>query len=115
VGLIALRALRREADAFLVYKRALGHPYRRGAFTVRSFLRHATSVARRHHVDLETALRGWLAGRPPRKPVSVTVDLGVLRQFCLYRRRSDPTAFVPDRTWAPQSTESDFCPYVLTG
>jgi integrase len=77
--------------------------------------RHAKALARRSdRVDLEAALRSWLARVPDRKPVSVTVDLGAVRQFCLFRRRSDPQAFVPDRTWAPQSTESHFLPHVLS-
>ncbi len=111
----SLRTLTRESERFLEYKRALGHPYRRGAFTLRSFLRHASAqVGGRDRVDLEGALRSWLAKSTGRKPVSVTVDLGALRQFFLYRRRSDPRAFVPDRTWAPQSTASDFLPHVLS-
>jgi integrase/recombinase XerD len=113
MALITLRALAREAEHFLELKRALGHPYHRGAFTVRSFLRYAALGGRRQ-VDLERTLRAWLARSSGRKPVSVTVELGTLRQFLLYRRRSDPAAFVPDRTWAPQSTVSDFLPYVLT-
>lgn len=113
--LISLATLRREAGQFLAYKRALGHPYQRGAFTIRSFLRHARTLGgRSRRVDLPAVLRSWLAGRPTRTPVSVTVDLGVVRQFCLFRRRSDRHAFVPDRTWAPQTTESAFLPSVFS-
>lgn len=112
---VSLRRLRREADWFLAYKRSLGHPYQRGAWTLRSFFRHAQGAAHRSgRVDLPSSLRAWLSRAADRKPVSVTVDLGVIRQFCLFRRRSDPHAFVPDRTWAPQSTESSFLPRVLS-
>src|SRR5262249_30415672 len=31
-----------------------------------------------------------------------------------HRRRRDPAAFVPGRAWAPQSTQSDFLPFVFT-
>ena len=115
MGLTSLRSLTRDVERFLEYKRALGHPYGRGAYTLRSLFRHAQTLARRSdRVDFEAALRSWLARGPGRKPVSVTVDLGAVRQFCLFRRRSDPQAFVPDRMWAPQSTESHFLPHVLS-
>jgi site-specific recombinase XerD len=110
----SVRALARDIARFLMYKRALGHPYERGAYTLRSFCRFAATQAERGQVDLPTVLRAWLARVPNRKPVSLTVDLGVLRQFCLFRRRRDPAAFVPDRSWAPQSTESHFLPCVLS-
>jgi integrase/recombinase XerD len=42
------------------------------------------------------------------------MDLAVIRQFCLYRRRRDPTAFVPGRAWAPQSTESTFLAHIFS-
>ena len=44
----------------------------------------------------------------------MTFDLAVIRQFCLYRRRRDPTGFVPGRVWAPQSTEARFLPHIFT-
>ncbi len=112
---MTLRTLTRDAERFLIYKRSLGHPYQRGAFTLRSFCRHADALAGRSgRVEIPVVLRSWLARVPDRKPVSITVDLGVIRQFCVFRRRSDPSAFVPDRTWAPQSTESHFLPRVLS-
>ena len=38
---------------------------------------------------------------------------GVVRQLCLFRRRSDPKGFVPDHTLAPVK-ESVFVPYIFT-
>jgi integrase len=111
----SIRQLEADIKSFLAFKRALGHPYRRGAYTLRSFERYVReNVANPHHVSIEPMLRGWLARVPNRKPVTVTVDLGVIRQFCRFRRRSDPQAFVPGRDWAPQATESDFLPYIFT-
>lgn len=105
-----------ELDAFLVFKRAMGHPYVRAEFTLRSFDRFVVSYARRHRpFRLDNAILAWLAStRKDRKPVTVTVDLGAVRQFCLHRRRRDPAAFVPGREWAPQSTQSEFMPFVFT-
>src|SRR5439155_11562852 len=61
----------------------------------------------------EPMLRGWLARAEGRKPVTITVDLGVVRQLCLFRRRSDPRAFVPGRDWAPQPPVSEYLPYIF--
>lgn len=105
-----------ELDAFLAFKRTMGSPYVRAEFTLRSFDRFVQKYARRHRpFRLDEAILAWLASQSrDRKPVSVTVDLGTVRQFCLYRRRRDPAAFVPGRVWAPQSTKSDFLPFVFT-
>lgn len=108
-------ALAAELDEFLVYKRALGHPYERSEHTLLSFdrfVRERGGAA--PHRDLDRLLLAWLARSGSRKPVSVTNELATLRQFCLFRRRRDPRAFVPGRVWAPQSTESEFLPYVLS-
>jgi integrase/recombinase XerD len=104
-----------ELDAFLTFKRAMGHPYCRAEFTLHDFDRFALAYARRHRpFRMEEAILAWLASKPARKAVSVTVELGVVRQFCLHRRRRDPAAFVPGRVWAPQSTKSEFLPFVFT-
>jgi integrase/recombinase XerD len=105
-----------EMECFLGYKRALGHPYRRGELTLRSFDRYVQEH-RPPRCPVGTSLPelvyGWLARIPQRKAVTVATDLGVIRQFCLYRRRTNPRGFVPDRHWAPQSTQSAFVPYVF--
>jgi integrase/recombinase XerD len=105
-----------ELDAFLAFKRRMGCPYSRAEFTLRSFDRFVLRyVGRQRPFRLDGAILAWLASqRKDRKPVTVTVDIGAVRQFCLYRRRSDPAAFVPGRTWAPQSTKSEFLPFVFT-
>lgn len=105
-----------ELDAFLAFKRTMGSPYVRAEFTLRSFDRFVLDYARRHRpFRLDEAVLAWLASKSKdRKPVSVTVDLGAVRQFCLHRRRRDPDAFVPGRVWAPQSTKSEFLPFVFT-
>ena len=100
---------------FLAFKRALGHPYRRGEAMLQSFQRFAEAQAGADaKIELEVMIGGWLSRIAGRKPVSVALELGVIRQLCLYRRRSDPQGFVPGRQWAPQSTESHFLPYVFS-
>ena len=107
--------LAQDIERFLAFKRALGYPYRRGEAMLRSFQRyveeHAGAGAK---VVLERMVDGWLSRIAGRKPVTVTLELGVLRQLCLYRKRSDPQSFVPGREWAPQPAESHFLPYVFS-
>ncbi len=107
--------LAEEMNRFLEFKAALGYPYRRGAFTLRSFDRYvALHSSPRHSVPLERLLQGWLSRQAGRKPVTVASELGVIRQFCLFRRRSHPQAFVPARSWAPQSSRSQFLPHIFS-
>ena len=107
--------LGQDISGFLALKRALGHPYARGEWTLRSFERFVHQQARsRSPVEMEAMVSGWLSRTTGRKPVTVAVDIGVIRQLCLYRRRSDPHAFVPGREWAPQPTTSSFLPYVFS-
>lgn len=104
-----------DIERFLAFKRALGHPYQRAEFMLRSFERFVREHAGRgEHVALDKQVAQWLARRDGCKPVTVTVELGVIRQFCLYRQRHDPGSFVPDRTWAPQAVKSEFLPYVFS-
>jgi site-specific recombinase XerD len=106
--------LRKEIAAFLIFKRALGYPYQAGEIRLRSFERFATrGRGRRSRIDLSVEIHAWLLRKPGRKPVTLANDLGVMRQFCLYRRRRDPGVFVPPVTLAPQ-TESHFVPYVFS-
>jgi site-specific recombinase XerD len=105
-----------EMEAFMRFKQNLGQPYIRGFTTLRSF----DAYVAEHHQgrqtpDWQTLLSGWLGRRPARKSGTVSCELGTIRQFCLFRRRSDPGGFVPDSRWAPQRTGPRFLPEVLSG
>lgn len=106
----------RDIAAFLQFKHAQGHAYVRCEFMLRSFDRFAAARGRgrREFPDL---VRAWLARRPERgerKPITAAMEFIVIRQFCLYRRRRDPHAFVPPRAWAPVCFESKFIPRILS-
>jgi len=108
-----ISCLKDELTDFLRYKRALGFRYERPEGTVRNFDRyvrrvHPTSSRR---LDWRTLIQDWLAQGDGRKPVTVAADLQVLRQFCLFRRRHDPGAFVPGREWAHEATDWPFLPH----
>jgi integrase len=104
-----------ELREFLAFKRARGCVYQRAEYTLLSFDRF---VVRRGEVGAETALSAlilaWFASMDGRKAVSVAFEMSVMRQFCLFLRRRDPSSFVPSRAWAPQSTESSFLPHLFT-
>jgi integrase len=107
--------LARDITRFLAFKRALGYPYGRGAATLRSFQRFAAAqTGDDAQMELEAMIGGWLSRIAGRKSVTVALELGVIRQLCLHRRRSDPQGFVPGREWAPQSAESHFLPYIFS-
>lgn len=105
-----------DIERFLTFKRGLGYRYRREEFLLRAFDRFVQTRQRaRRRVVIENHLREWLARNENRKPISVAWECTVLRQFCMFRRREDPQAFVPSRNWTPQSTGSgSFLPYVLS-
>lgn len=45
--------------------------------------------------------------------MTLACDLGAVRQFCQYRRRLDPAAYVPPVALAPQ-TESHYVPHIFS-
>lgn len=110
---LTLDRLARDIEEFLEFKHGLGSPYRRGEAALRSFQRFAHEHAAMRSVELEPTLRAWLSRREGRKAVSAANELGALRQLCLYRRRRDPSGFVPEHAWAPQ-TESVHFPHIFS-
>lgn len=104
-----------DMEAFLAFKRARGCRYARAGFTLRSFDRYLLASTRTDtDPSLEQAILGWLATFGDRKAVSVTVEIGVIREFCRFRRRRDADAFIPGRVWAPQSVQSQFLPHIFS-
>lgn len=107
--------LGQEMEQFLGFKHAMGHPYERGEGTLRSLdqfiVANALSCG---SPSLEDIVFRWLSSRDGRKSVTIANDLGVVRQFCLWRRRRDPASFVPGRQWASQATKSHFSPHIFT-
>jgi len=110
---IFVSELAADLKAFLSFKRSLGYGYRRAEFTLHDFDRFVYAQSYRPG-DLGIAIQSWLEAKPARKAVSVTNEIGVLRQFCLHRRRLYPSTPVPGRLWAPQSTQSKFLPFIFT-
>jgi len=113
--MITAEQLAQNIEEFLAFKHALGHSYERGELMLRSFLHFVNQKSgQKSKVMLETMVSEWLSRIAGRKPVTVALELGVLRQLCLYRRRTDPHSFVPGREWAPQPVKSTFLPYIFS-
>jgi integrase len=105
--------LARDAQEFLRFKRAMGIPYWRAEFVLAAFV----SFVRRHwgdHVEvmLDDVITRWCTRVAGRKAVTLANEFGVVRQLCRYRRRRDPSSYVPEHTLAPVK-ESVFLPYIF--
>ena len=104
-----------ELRAFLQFKRSLGYGYMRAEFSLLEFDRFLIEYAARNHPwQLDRAALAWLASKPGRKPVSVSGDAAVLRQFYHYLRRSSKPETVVEPIWPHLPTESSFVPYFLS-
>ena len=88
--------------AFLAWKRALGCQYASQEGRLRSFDRIAAKdTAELGDISLERAVARWMHSGHGRNPSSNRVQLSIIRQFCLFLRRRDPQAYVPDRDVVP--------------
>ena len=104
----------RDAQDFLHFKRAMGLSYRRAEFVLDGFVRFvAEQAGGQGAVALDEAVIRWTARIEGRKAITVGNEFGVVRQLCLYRRRRDPSSYVPEHALAPVK-ESVFVPYIFT-
>jgi integrase/recombinase XerD len=112
--IVTATELARDMQEFLRFKRAMGIPYRRAEFVLNGFV---DFVAQRssdcREVVLDDAITQWCARIVGRKAVTVANEFGVLRQLCLYRRRRDPSSYVPEHALAPIKA-SIFLPYIFS-
>ncbi len=103
-----------DVQAFLCFKRAMGIPYQRGELVLNGFVRFvARNWGDRGEVALDEAITRWCPRIAGRKAVTVANEFGPVRQLCLYRRRHDPSGFVPEHALAPVK-ESIFLPYIFS-
>jgi integrase/recombinase XerD len=103
-----------DLTAFLEFKRALGYPYRRAEFTLRELDRFL--VGQRHgrgNQRLHESILTWLARRPGRKPVSVAIELAVVRQFYAFLRRQGRRG-LREPSWPKLPAISNHVPYVFS-
>lgn len=105
--------LAHDATQFLAFKRAMGMGYGRAEFVLNSFVRFVRDQYGERPAALDQAVTQWATRIEGRKAITVGNEFGVVRQLCLFRRRSDPHGFVPDHAVAPVK-ESVFVPYIFS-
>ena len=110
---ITVKDLARDAKEFLRFKRSMGITYQRGEHVLDSFLRFVVQRWGNGKMELDDVVRQWCARRAGCKAVTVANEFGVVRQLCLYRRRYDPSGYVPEHALAPIK-ESIFQPYIFS-
>ena len=110
---VTAATLARDATRFLAFKRAMGLGYRRAEFVLDSFVRFVRDQYGERPASLEEAVTRWVSRIEGRKAITVASEFGIVRQLCLFRRRSDPKGFVPDHAVAPVK-ESVFVPYIFS-
>jgi integrase len=103
-----------ELHNFLLFKRSLGYRYGRAEYTLHEFDRFLVGFASEDPKwRMDRAAIAWLASKPARKAVSVSMDAAVLRQLFAYLRRL-PYLNVVEPHWPSLPTESAFVPHHLT-
>ena len=93
--LVTATGMARDVEEFLNFRRAMGAQYRRGEFVLNGFVRFIAEQWGEQAVALDEAVRRWSSRIAGRKAVTVGLEFGVVRQLCLYRRRNDPSGYVP--------------------
>jgi integrase len=111
--MVTAATLADDAAQFLTFKRAMGMGYQRAEFILKGFVRFVGDQYGDCPASLEQAVTRWLTRIEGRKAFTVSIEFGVVRQLCLFRRRSDPHSFVPDHALAPVK-ESVFLPYIFS-
>jgi integrase len=104
-----------DLQGFLHFKRSLGYRYVRAEFTLREFDHFLHRYAeQRRTCRLDRAMLAWLASKPQRKAVSVSMDAAVLRQLYHYLRRQPGRSSLRELPWPRLPTESSFVPYIFS-
>ncbi len=65
-------------------------------------------------LSLQEAIAEWLRHKLRRHPCTLNHDLTAVRQFCLYRRRFDPSGFVPQWIGPAPSAQAPFRATILS-
>ena len=112
--IVTAAELARDAQDFLRFKRAMGISYWRAEFVLKAFVRFVAQHWGDHgEVALDEAVTRWTVRVAGRKAITVGNEFGVVRQLCLYRRRRDPSSYMPEHALAPVK-KSVFLPYIFT-
>ena len=98
---------------FLSLQRSQGKAYQTEERTLSHFDRFLRTYAEPPQKLSEAILKGWLAYFAHSRPAHRYKNFMVVRRFCLYLRRFDPEAYVPDSFLSP-SPSSAFLPHIYS-
>ena len=96
---------------YVAFKQALGRRYDTQRYLLARFDHFLTEF---HVRDLtEESFSAWCLSLKHLTPSGRRMRMQIVRQFCLYRRRSEPTCFVPDPSQFPP-LQPKRLPYVFS-
>ena len=98
---------------FIALGRAQGKVYRVEEETLCCFDRFLQSLQPPPHHLSDTVMRKWLALYSSAQPGTRYINFGIVRRFCFYLRRFDPSAYVPHQSLAPPPPPP-FLPYIYS-
>ncbi|MGH7339765.1 MAG: tyrosine-type recombinase/integrase, partial [Candidatus Rokuibacteriota bacterium] len=84
---------------YVAFKQALGQRFDNQRYLLARF---DSFLATRYATDLTAEIfSAWCSSIKHLMPSGRRMRMQIVRQFCLYRRRSDPVCFVPDPSQFP--------------
>jgi integrase len=103
----------RASEDFLAYRRDLATYHEHLAVVLRHFDHFLAEHAPDAHELTRSLLQEWMATLAGRAAITRRNYFRVVRQFCVFRARADPTTFIPDPMLCPRVT-ARFRPYIYS-
>jgi integrase/recombinase XerD len=88
-------------EQYVNLKRSLGRRFTTATWTLQSLDRFLHDHAGTYKDLTETAFQGWCRTHEHVSSGVRRVRMLEVHKFCAYRRRTEPTCFLPDRAWFP--------------
>lgn len=105
--------LGKDMQNFIMFGRSLGKDFCAEEQILCCFDRFLTSYSRPPKQLSDSIIKEWLHTFSSRSPAHRYKNFGTIRRFCLYLRRFDSKIYVPDKSYAPISTQS-FIPHIYS-
>lgn len=103
----------REIEAFLAYRRDLATYHEHLSVALRHLDRFVADHAPDAPALTQPLVTDWMVTLAGRAAITRRNYFRVVRQFCVFRARADPAAFVPDTMMCPRVT-ARFQPYIYS-
>ena len=106
-------SLKADLIRYIALKQALGRQFNTTTYVLHRLDRFLCTLAK-HSPDLtEETFRRWSQNMQSVSANTRLARMLIARNFCLYRRRTVPTCFVPDHSQFPQAHPRSQ-PYILS-